>query len=85
MIVLDTNVLSELMRRAPDQHVLAWVDAQTSLAITVITVAELLSGVERLDDGARKSGLALVRSLFSKETLPVRAGTSPISVLRSVD
>lgn len=75
MIVLDTNVLSELMRRAPDERVLAWVDAKASPAITAITVAELLYGVERLDDGARKTGLAsavraLVREEFRDRVLP---------------
>lgn len=60
MIVLDTNVLSELMRALPASEVIAWVDAQdaSALAITAITVAELLYGVARLPDGARKAGLA---------------------------
>ena len=58
MIVLDTNVISELARPAPSVQVLAWVDAQDGVAITATTAAELLHGVARLPDGARKSGLA---------------------------
>ena len=57
MIVLDTNVISELTRPAPNESVLAWVDAQADVAITATTVAELLYGVARLPDGARKSRL----------------------------
>lgn len=59
MIVLDTNVVSELMRPAPDPKVLAWLDAQASdaLWLTSVNVAELLFGLTRLPDGARKRGL----------------------------
>lgn len=74
MIVLDTNVLSELMRRRPEQRVVEWVDEQSALALTAITVAELLYGVARLADGARKTKLAtavqaLVREDFSGRVL----------------
>jgi toxin FitB len=59
MIILDTNVLSELMRAKPDERVVAWLDAQNSqeLKTTAITVAELLYGIQRLPNGRRKSGL----------------------------
>ena len=59
MIILDTNVLSELMRANPDENVLAWLDAQNSqdLQTTAITVAELLYGVARLPHGQRKTAL----------------------------
>jgi toxin FitB len=77
MIVLDTNVLSELMRRRPAPRVVEWVDEQdaSALAITAITVAELLYGVARLRDGARKGKLAsavhaLVREDFAGRVLP---------------
>lgn len=80
MIVLDTNVLSELMRGRPAARVLRWVDAQDAgaLAITSITVAELLYGVARLADGARKDELAeavrgLVRDDFAGRVLPFDA------------
>lgn len=58
MIVLDTNVVSELMRPAPAPEVLRWVDgAGAASMITAVTAAELLAGAERLDDGARKREL----------------------------
>jgi predicted nucleic acid-binding protein len=59
MIILDTNVLSELMRANPDENVLAWLDSQNSqdLYTTAITVAELLYGVARLAHGRRKTAL----------------------------
>lgn len=57
MIVLDTNVISELARPAPDARVVSWVDAQDSVAMTATTVAELLYGVARLPAGARKAKL----------------------------
>lgn len=51
MIVLDTNVISELTRPAPDARVVGWVDAQDDVAVTATTVAELLYGVARLPAG----------------------------------
>ncbi|MCP1499533.1 putative nucleic acid-binding protein [Pseudomonas migulae] len=59
MIVLDTNVLSEFMRVEPDAQVLAWVDAQPAmeLAISAVTVAEILHGIARLPFGKRKQKL----------------------------
>ena len=60
MIVLDTNVVSELMRAEPDAKVVRWLDAQQPdlLWLTSINVAELLYGLARLPDGARKRALA---------------------------
>ncbi|MBS1887192.1 MAG: type II toxin-antitoxin system VapC family toxin [Actinobacteria bacterium] len=57
MIVLDTNVISELARQGPSERVLAWVDSQDRVAVTATTAAELLCGIARLPDGARKSRL----------------------------
>lgn len=59
MIVLDTNVLSELMRAAPDAAVVAWLDraSEQAFAVTAVTVAELLTGIALLADGRRKAGL----------------------------
>lgn len=65
VIILDTNVLSELLRRVPDARVLEWFEAQTDeLAMTSITWAELLAGVELLPEGRRQSELraALLRA-----------------------
>ena len=58
MIVLDTNVVSELAKPTPDATVLAWVDAQGALAITATTLAELRFGVARLPQGRRRTMLS---------------------------
>jgi predicted nucleic acid-binding protein len=65
MIVLDTNVLSELMRPEPDRAVVEWVDAQepAELLLTAVTVAEILYGIRRLPEDKRKSSLLEVAVL----------------------
>lgn len=77
MIVLDTNVLSELMRAQAEPAVIDWLDRQEqdSLAVTAVTVAELLYGIARLPDARRKNGLqdAALRMLdedFADRVLP---------------
>ena len=70
MIVLDTNVVSELMRKEPDRNVLAWVDQCPAdlVFLTAITVAELLYGIARLPEGARRDLLTTkTRELFGGE------------------
>ena len=69
MILLDTNVLSELMRAKPAPEVLAWVDAQPSgqLYTSAITVAEILYGIARMADGKRKQGLLELATLMFEE------------------
>lgn len=69
MIVLDTHVLSELMRPVPEPRVVDWLDAQetASVAITAITVAEVLYGIERLPDGRRKRSLAAAAAAMFEE------------------
>lgn len=59
MILLDTNVLSELIRGAPDEGVIRWLDLLDAgaVATTAITAAELLYGVARLPAGRRKERL----------------------------
>lgn len=60
MIILDTNVLSELVKITPEQRVIDWLDAlvPSDVATTAITAAELWHGVRRLPDGRRKAMLA---------------------------
>ncbi|MGL5852598.1 MAG: type II toxin-antitoxin system VapC family toxin [Phycicoccus sp.] len=58
MIVLDTNVVSEMMRERPDEQVLAWVDSAGRLHTTAVTVAEMECGVARLSDGRRRDRFA---------------------------
>lgn len=58
MIVLDTNVISEAFRPYPDAKVVAWLESLSGeVAITAITLAELLAGVRRLPDGGRRTAL----------------------------
>lgn len=76
MIILDTNVLSEEMRTAPEPKEHAWLQAQdpTTLYTTAITEAELLYGVAVLPDGKRKTDLAAaaqrIMALFAGRILP---------------
>jgi predicted nucleic acid-binding protein len=59
LIVLDTNVISEVFRPQPDARVVAWLESLTGdVAITAVTLAELLAGVRRLPDGRRRSALS---------------------------
>lgn len=69
MILLDTNVLSELVRAKPAPQVLAWIDGQpaSELFISSITVAEILYGIARMADGKRKHGLFELATLMFDE------------------
>jgi len=60
VIILDTNVISELARIDPEQSVVTWLDSlpAAEVATTAITAAELLYGVARLPDGRRRAALA---------------------------
>lgn len=55
MIILDTNVLSELMRSQPNKFVLQWIKTHkaTNLFITALTQAEILYNLELLPKGKR--------------------------------
>lgn len=73
MIILDTNVVSEPLRPAPDAAVLAWLDAQASatLCLTSITLAELMAGVAALPAGRRRNRLA---QALTDEVMPLFEG-----------
>jgi predicted nucleic acid-binding protein len=59
VIVLDTNVISEVFRPEPDARVVAWLESLAGdVAITAVTLAELLAGVRRLPEGRRRSALS---------------------------
>jgi toxin FitB len=60
MVILDTNVVSELMRPAPEPAVAAWLRRHRTgrLATTAVTVAEIRYGLGRLSDGKRKADLS---------------------------
>lgn len=76
MIVLDTNVLSEAMKPAPNTAVLAWLDTQVAetLFISAVTLAEMQYGVLVLPEGRRRDRLATaigdVATLFADRILP---------------
>ena len=69
MIVLDTNVLSELMRPIPLPQLTSWVEkyAGPQLAVTAVTEAEIFYGLELMPSGKRREGL-----LTAAETLFMR-------------
>lgn len=68
MIVLDTNVISELLAPEPDISVMTWLSAQAprSIFTTTITEAEILYGVRLLPEGRRRRDLeAAIQPIFS--------------------
>ncbi|MEZ5459711.1 MAG: type II toxin-antitoxin system VapC family toxin [Steroidobacteraceae bacterium] len=70
MIVLDTNVLSELLRAAPEPRVKRWIESQPAGALftTTITQAEILLGVGMLPEGRKRSALTdAVRAIFNED------------------
>ncbi len=70
MIILDTNVLSELMRPQPVPQVLAWVAQQavTEIFTTTITEAEIFYGIELLARGRRREALlSAAEAMFSED------------------
>lgn len=83
MIVLDTNVLSELVRPRPSADVVEWVDRQPvgELATTAVTEAELRFGVLRLPRGKKRQNLGAVLErlfdeLFAGRGLPFDRGAA---------
>lgn len=62
MIILDTNVISEIMKADPELAVADWLDAQSlkSLYVTTVNLMELRYGVQMLPDGKRKEALWVV-------------------------
>ena len=69
-VLLDTNVLSEVRRPAPDPKVLAWLDTidEDRAFISVASIAELRRGIALMDDGRRREAL----SAWLAEDLPAR-------------
>lgn len=77
MKILDTNVVSELIRPNRDENVVAWVDAQpiAELFVAAITEAELRSGVATMPSGKRKKALeaevnGILQTEFAGRILP---------------
>jgi hypothetical protein len=71
MILLDTNVISEVFRAQPDAKVSSWLAAVPieDLFISSVTKAELLYGLALLPDGKRKRDLANVIQDFLEERI----------------
>jgi predicted nucleic acid-binding protein len=69
-VLLDTNVLSEVRRPAPEPKVLAWLDAidEDRAFISVASIAELKRGIALMDAGRRREALAA----WLAEDLPAR-------------
>ena len=70
MIILDTNVISELMRAKPSAHVVAWVARQpvTDLFTTSINEAEIFYRIELLSKGKRRENLlAAAEAMFTED------------------
>jgi predicted nucleic acid-binding protein len=85
VIVLDTNVLSELARQSPDQGVLGWLDSipPVEFATTAITAAELWAGVMRLPEGRRKAELTEVVDVLLNKDLRGRVESFDIEAASS--
>lgn len=73
MILLDTNVISEPLRKKPEPRVVAWIDAQPleTLYLSAVTVAELRFGAASLPSGKRRDGL---QESLETRVLPLFAG-----------
>lgn len=78
--LIDTNVLSELRRRQPDDNVVSWMANRPSstLYLSVLTLGELRKGIDALADGERKSRLidwleVELPSFFAGRILPIDA------------
>ena len=70
MILLDTNVLSELMRPTPDPHVVRWLDARPAgeVWISAVTIAEIRLGILQLPVGKKKTLLLdLAEQMFQED------------------
>ena len=83
MIVVDTNVISELWRVAPSPSVRAWMNAQAveTLYLSAITVAELRFGLAAMPEGKRRS---IYQDRLEREVLPAFTGrVLPFDLLAS--
>jgi predicted nucleic acid-binding protein len=73
MIVLDTNVISELWKATPEPMVLAWIDGQAieTLYLSAVTVAELRFGTATMPPGRRRT---IYQDRLEQEVLPAFLG-----------
>lgn len=85
MIVLDTNVVSELMRDEPHAEVLVWLDDRPTreLFVTAVTEAEVRTGIAFLPEDKRRRGIAeaadrVLGGLFAGRVLPFDSGAARV-------
>lgn len=80
-VLLDTNVLSELLRPVPEQRVLAYIRSHKTAFASVISIHELEYGAARLPDGQRKSGYlaAIQRIMTTHAIIPVYTRTASLA------
>jgi predicted nucleic acid-binding protein len=85
MIILDTNVLSELMRASPSERVAKWLGSlpPSTVFTTAVTKAEILYGLELMPRGHKRELLqraatAMLRDRFPNRVLPFAEDASPI-------
>jgi predicted nucleic acid-binding protein len=76
--LLDTNVLSEVQRPAPEPKVLGWLDTvdEDRVFISVASIAELRRGIALMEDGRRRAALAIwlasdLPARFADRVLPI--------------
>ena len=74
MIVLDTNVISEFMREAPDPGVVLWLDGQPRMSVwtTTINVYEIRSGLLAMPAGKRRSAMTAIFERVLSSTIQGR-------------
>jgi toxin FitB len=85
MIVLDTNVLSDVMQPTPNPAVVAWLNRQDiqTLHMTAVSLAELRFGIARLEQGRRKADLThrldlMLDQIFAGRILPFTTAATQI-------
>ena len=88
MIILDTNVISELMREKVDPRVPAWLDTQAAdrVFLTAVNLSELLTGLELIPPGKRKRAMRAVLQVielkfFSGRVLPYDESAARVHAL----
>ncbi len=85
MILLDTNIISELMRQVPDASVQAWIDdrSPTEIGTTAVCYAEISYGIATLPEGRRKREMRAAAErvflgLFKDAVLPFDASAATV-------
>lgn len=85
MIILDTNIISEVMRSTPNPQVIRWLNEQNidELYLTSVSLAELYFGLYRMADGKRKTKLLqqlqnILDNLFRQQLLDFTCSQSAL-------